>query len=335
MDVLELGAPLYVPANRRDLADIGNGSIPGVHTVIFCTEDSLLPQEVGPALHTLSAALRHCGGIPGKGGVPYRFIRPRNPEILRCLLEMEHIDAVQGFVLPKIDAATLDRWLPVLRAAPEHLLMPTLESADVFDPDRMRRLRDILYASPLRERIVALRFGGLDLLNLLGLRRSPRMTLYDTPVGHYLKQAIGVFVPAGFALAAPAFECFKASEVLARELELDVLHGLYAKTAVHPCQLKDIHAAYRVAPEDLKMARALLDPEMPAVFRMADRMCEKATHIGWARRILLRAERYGLHGVAEQVAPGQRRRGPARVIPFSEMRQGPSDGLARLVLDEK
>lgn len=315
MDVLGLGAPLYVPANRRDLAEIGNGEkIPGARTVIFCTEDSLLPEEVAPALSGLDAALRRCGGTPGADGVPYRFVRPRNPEVLRALLQMPGIDAAQGFVLPKFDAGSLDAWTAALEAAPGFRLMPTLETADVFDVERMRRLRDSLCASPLRERVLALRIGGLDLLNLLGLRRSARRTIHDTPVGHCIRQLIAVFAPAGFALTAPAFECFQASGVLARELELDVLNGLFGKTAVHPCQLAQIHAAYRVSPEDLDMARALLDPDRPAVFRLADRMCEKATHAAWARRVLLRAQVYGVR--AASVAVRGPRRGTARVIPF-------------------
>lgn len=334
LDVLGLGAPLYVPANRRDLAEIGNGErIPGARAVIFCTEDSLLPQEVDPALRGLDAALRQCGGTPGTDGVPYRFIRPRNPEVLRALLDMPGIDAVQGFVLPKFDAESLDAWFALLEAAPGFRLMPTLETAAAFDVERMRRLRDRLCASPLRERILALRIGGLDLLNLLGLRRSARRTIHDTPVGHCMRQLIAVFAPSGFALAAPAFECFQAPGVLARELELDVLNGLFAKTAVHPCQLAQIHAAYRVSSEDLDMARALLDPERPAVFRLADRMCEKATHGAWARRVLLRARVYGVRS-GTAVA----RRGPettARVIPFPRTVRRRSDAEPRATVDKE
>jgi citrate lyase beta subunit len=113
---------------------------------------------------------------------------------------------------------------------------------------------------------------------------------------------IAVFKPAGFELAASAYEGLDNPEVLALELSLDVDRGLFAKTAVHPCQLAIIVNYYRVEPEELEMAKAVTDPGRPAVFRWNGRMCEKAVHSNWANSILERATRFGVGRSSELLA---------------------------------
>ena len=297
MLTLMLGAPLYMPATRTNLLAAGNGTaIPEARTIIFCTEDAIQEADLPEALARLKETLprlEKCSAISGERPIPFRCIRPRNPETLKQLLALEGISSIHAFVLPKVSLETLDIWFSILEPHPEFRLMLTLESKEVFEPDAMRRLRDRLLTSPLHSRIICLRIGALDLLQLLGLRRSCSKTIYETPLGYSIRQLITIFGSAGFSLSAPAFECLSARDMLKEELELDVLNGLFCKTAIHPNQLAIIHDAYRVDCEDVEMAQALLAPEQPAVFAMHERMCEKATHSDWAKRILLRAKIYG------------------------------------------
>lgn len=295
---LKLGAPLYMPATRTDLAAIGNGrQIPQARTIIFCTEDAILEEELPQAIQQLRLSLPMLEGkqedSDGADAMPFRYIRPRSPKVLEQLLALDGIRSIHGFVLPKVTSANLPQWIKALEPHPEYRVMLSVETADVFEPDRMRRLRDEILSSCLRDRIICMRVGALDLLNLLGLRRSCSKSIYKTPVGQCIQCLITIFVPAGLPLSAPAFECLHDHSLLREELELDVLNGLFCKTALHPAQLPVIHAAYRVAPEELEMAQALFDPVRPAVFSMHGRMCEKATHIDWAGSILLRADIYG------------------------------------------
>ena len=287
-----------MPATREDLVAIGNGrALPEARTVIFCTEDAILESEVPLALERLKATLpaleKTSSATVGSCPVPFRCIRPRSPKVMRHILDMEGFGAVNAVVLPKVCSRTLSEWETLLLPYPDLGIMISLETADVFDSDSMRRLRDQMLGSPLRNRIICLRTGGLDLLNILALRRSCRRTIYDTPVGSCIKRLITLFVPAGFSLSAPAFECLNNHPMLREELEMDILNGLFCKTALHPDQLNIIHDAYRVAHKDRDMAEALLDPKRPAVFSMHGRMCEKATHQEWAGQILARAEIYG------------------------------------------
>jgi citrate lyase beta subunit len=142
--------------------------------------------------------------------------------------------------------------------------------------------------------VLAVRIGGNDLLNLLGVRRSSHRTIYETAVGPTIAMLAGTFLPYGLPLTAPVFEGLAHPEVLLEEVERDLAHGLVGKTAVHPAQVSLIESAYAVRAEELEMTDQLLDPQGPAVFRMHDAMCEEATHVRWAESVRARARLFGV-----------------------------------------
>lgn len=290
MTHLRLGASLYVPATRDDLAEIGNGvKYPSLRSVIFCTEDAIRADQLEPAIRKLGEVLPRLKPAP-----LLRFIRVRNAHVLGQLLALPGVHNVDGFVLPKTTRHTLRDYLELLSPRDPFLLMPTLETAEAFDAREMAAFREMISDEAVRGRILALRIGGNDLLHLLGVRRSPRRTIYDTALGPVISMLATTFLPHGFALTAPVFEGLAHTEVLQDEVRRDLDHGLLGKTAVHPDQIAQIEAMYAVEREDLDMARAVLDPEVPAVFRMHEVMCEEATHSRWARAILERAEVFGV-----------------------------------------
>lgn len=318
MSALELGASLYVPASRRDLLAIANGlRHPALRSVIFCTEDSIREDELELALEHLAAVLPLFAPRPRTR----RFIRVRNAGVLRRALALPGIERVDGFVLPKVTRHNLPAYLAELEGT-RFLVMPTLETAEAFDQAEMRHLRQLLLADTVQPRVLALRIGGNDLLNLLGVRRSPRRTIYDTAVGHTIAMLAGTFRPHGLPLTAPVFEGLAHPDVLLAEVEQDLAHGLFGKTAVHPEQVSLIESAYAVSPEELEMAEHVLARGAPAVFRMHDTMCEEATHARWAALVRARAELYGLTGGAQpaQLATGTRARhaGARRRVGSSE-----------------
>jgi citrate lyase beta subunit len=289
MKSIKYGATMYAPATRTDLADIANGlKIPALKTVVFCTEDSISQAELPLALFNITQTLPRLEPLP-----IYRFIRPRNLECLKTILAMPHIERITGFVIPKADLTTLPEYLKVFESHDHFEIMPTLETKLAFDLIESLRLRDYLAQSPLASRITVLRLGALDLLGILSLRRDLTAVIYETPIGHAIDQLITVFRPANFALSAPPFEGIDHQETLLLELSLDVNRALFAKTCVHPSQVALIHEAYKAQPDELEMAKAILSPENPAVFKMDGRMCEKAVHTNWATTVLERAEVFG------------------------------------------
>lgn len=287
---LALGASLYAPATRPDLLAVASGQrLPGVRSVILCTEDSVREEHVEAALDTLAATLRRLGP---EG--PLLFIRPRTTEVLARLLALPGIDRVRGFVLPKATPQSVQAAAALLRPGSAHVLMPTLETAEVFDSQAMIALRRLLSEPELRSRILALRIGGNDLLNLLALRRRPGRTLYDTALGPVVASLVTTFRPHGFALTAPVFEDFGDVDTLRAEVRRDLEHGLIGKTAIHPAQVAPIEREYRVTRSEVAMARRVLDENALAVFQIERVMCEPATHTAWARQILAQEALYGL-----------------------------------------
>jgi citrate lyase beta subunit len=288
-----LGAPLYMPAHRRDLIDCANGEkIPQLRSMIFCTEDALAESEVESGLRHLGLCLQGFKPSP----YLYRFIRVRNPGVLAQLLALPHIDNIDGFVLPKFDLSVMPDYFEQLQGT-AFKIMPTLETKTVFDTGAMIELRQALLKHDLLEHIIMLRIGGNDLMSLLGIRRQRNLTLYETPIGHVISQLITLFKPHGFSLAAPVFEYLDDVTTLKREINQDLAYGLIGKTAIHPAQISTIEMAYSVTREDYDMAIRLVDENAPAVFKMHNAMCEVATHLNWAQDILKRQQHFGIREV--------------------------------------
>lgn len=288
MNPIQLGASLYVPATRRDLVEIANGRKKfTLRSVIFCTEDSVSEEDLPYALDRLSESLPDF-----QANHQLRFIRVRNPDVFQKILTMDGIEAVDGFVLPKVEVDVLEDYLGCLPRDHSFHWMMTLETAQVFELDRLVALRERLMA--IRNQVLTLRIGGNDLLNLLSLRRMPGRLIYETPLCHTIAQLVTLFRSRGFNLTSPVYDYIHDEETLVRETRMDLEYGLFGKTAIHPSQVEVIERCYRVVPQDLAMAEAILSESAPAVFRVNNAMCEPATHRQWAERIVLRAEYYGV-----------------------------------------
>jgi citrate lyase beta subunit len=285
-----LGAPLYMPGNRRDIIEIANGEkYPMLRAMIFCTEDAVSQSDVYSCLRHLGLCLQGFRSSSKR----FRFIRARNPEILARLLELPDIEKVDGFVLPKFNISNFNAYMDQLQGT-NFYVMPTLETRDVFDPQAMIELRQAMLASESLDRILMLRIGGNDLMSLLGIRRPRTLTLYDTPLGHVIAQLVTQFKPYGFALSAPVYEYLDDSATLQTEIQLDLAHGLIGKTAIHPSQIALIESAYAVEKEDYEMALSLTEQSAPAVFKMHNAMCEVSTHRQWGVELLNRHRYYGV-----------------------------------------
>ncbi len=285
-----LGAPLYMPAHRHDLIEIANGEKnQQLRSMIFCTEDAVAHTELESSLRHLGLCLQGFRSHSPR----FRYIRARNPEVLARLLDLPHIEKIDGFVLPKFNLQVFDAYFDQLKNT-GFKVMPTLETREVFDHSAMIELRAALLDQQIYQQIAMLRIGGNDLMNILGIRRPRHLTVYDTPLGHLIAQLVTIFKPYGFALSAPVFEFLAEERLLLKEIQLDLAHGLIGKTAIHPSQIPIIEGHYSVAMDDFEMAESLLQQDVPAIFKMHDTMCEVATHRNWAENIRHRHQCYGL-----------------------------------------
>ncbi len=282
-----LGATLYMPATRPDLRDLLEGrKKPGLRSLVLCTEDAMHPNALPRAFANLREVLP---GLSNRG--PLRFIRPRDPDVLDQVLGIPGTENLHGVSLPKLDESNIDDYLRILSRAPWLTIMPIVETDIAFSLDGLARLRSRL--DRVRDRILCLRIGGNDLLQLLGMKRPADTTAYETPLRLAIDNMIVAFRPYGYDVSAPVFEHIDRPDVLAREIVLDVAHGLFAKTAIHPNQIGMIESGYAVTPRDADLAEAILDPHAAAVFQFAGQMAEPATHARWAETTLSRLAVYG------------------------------------------
>jgi citrate lyase beta subunit len=261
-----------------------------LRSLIFCTEDAVADGELSYALFNLSLALQQMVERPGMD----RFVRVRNPDIMKRVIDMPGAHKLTGFVLPKTTRYNFESYFRQVRKT-SYQLMPTLETAEVFDETEMRLFRQSIEAPGVRDHILALRIGGNDLLALLGIRRPRSMTIYRTPLGPVISRLVTTFLPYGFAMTAPVFEHLDNPALLAQEMEEDIAHGLVGKTAIHPSQVALIEQHYRVHRSDVETALRIMDSASPAVFKMHDSMCEVATHRTWAHGVVEQARVFGIH----------------------------------------
>lgn len=299
-----LGATLYMPATRTDIADvILHNKIAGLRSLVICLEDAVSEADIPLARRQLRVLLTQLAAEKQRQGNahwPLIFVRPRDSVMGAELTADWDLSAVDGLVLPKFTLESLPLWWAMVKET--HLcMMPTLETENVFDVHQMSALADTLIQHPCRSRIIALRIGGNDLMNGISLRRSRDFTLYDTPMGYVIKMLVAVFASRDFSLTAPVCEHIDDQTMMERELALDMLHGLVGKTAIHPNQIGKIEAALMVSASDHADALRILNSSQ-AVFKSQGAMCEPATHRRWASAILARAQVYGIAGDKTQDA---------------------------------
>ncbi len=290
IDPLQLGATMYVPVIHPLVTKIVTGErYPQLRSVVLCLEDALHHDDVSQGLNVVRDLLSNDDNDMSEG--PLVFVRPRDLTMAKEIAGFDGIGKIDGFVVPKLDIATLPHWVNLAHQA-DILLMPTLENAWVFDAVAVSHFAKTL-AQTAENRILALRIGGNDLLSHLALRRVRGQTLYNGPLAGCLSQLMCSLSGNGFALTAPVFDITDDPETLTRECMQDVNFGFVGKTAIHPCQIEIIQQCFAVTESMLDDARQVLDTSAPAVFKRDGAMLEPATHRAWATRTLARADIYG------------------------------------------
>ncbi|MEY8800257.1 HpcH/HpaI aldolase/citrate lyase family protein [Leisingera sp. XS_AS12] len=289
-----LGATLYMPATNPHAKRVFAGEdLNGAGSVVICLEDALHENDVERGLNGLRSHLKTRSENGARHQKTMVFVRPRNLGMAHLISEMEGFSTVSGMIVPKMTLKSGPGWFELARDH-ETLIMPTLETAEYFDPGYVSSVAD-MFASEGLDRVMAVRLGGNDLLNCLGLRRTPGMTSYEGPLSYVLSMMGSQMMARGLPVAAPVFDIIHDTKTLIREVEQDVLRGFIGKTAIHPSQIGIIHEMLKVSREDLHMAKAILDDASAAVFQIHGVMCEPATHSLWARRILSRAKTWGVY----------------------------------------
>ena len=287
---------MYVPSTHPELKAIASGEkFQVLRSVIFCTEDAIHEKDVPAGLKNIESAMSEVN-VTNQAAL-LRFVRVRNINVLKQLRAINGAEKLTGVVIPKVTSKNAREYLELIEGTAWQVML-TLETAETFDRNDNETLKEILLEERFRPKILSLRIGGNDLLNVLHLRRPRMRTAYESPLRPLIDQLVLMFKPAGFNLSAPVYEYMDEPAVLSREVEEDLIHGLFGKTVIHPNQIATVEAQYRVSKSEVAMAHAILASDAPAVFKMNGSMCEPATHRNWANLILSRAKLYGEHDAA-------------------------------------
>ena len=287
-----LAPMLYVPADRTDLCEVLSGKQDyGVCSIALCLEDAVRPDNRKSAAIALGQTLNKIGSIPRP-----IFIRPADAKALEWILEHLPMNRIAGFILPKATVNSIHLWVEMSLGM--HTIIPIMETREALDPVGRRELAQACLSHS--SQIPGARIGANDIFSLLGgLRRPSGRTVYETPVGRVIDGLLEAFYSQGVKLSAPVCDRISEFATLEREIKEDIHRGLFAKTAIHPSQVKVIWKSYEPYPDELEDARRILEPDAPAVFSSNGDMLEPSCHAEWARRLI---GRNALYRVASEEA---------------------------------
>jgi citrate lyase beta subunit len=253
-----LGATLYSPANRSDLAkSVVKQTERGCLSTVLCLEDSIPDGDVKTAETNLLAALEELGSLPDRNrSLPLLFIRCRTPEQLLDVGRRAgaSLDVVTGFVLPKFenetgrgraflealqllniesgragppvvtDGATTPHSGAVKRREVAPLrAMPIIEDKLMTHRETRHRALDNALAliNTFRDLVLCVRIGATDMSSTFGLRRSRDLTIYHVNVvANVIGDIVNIFgrTDDGWVITGPVWEHFANKERVLRPL---------------------------------------------------------------------------------------------------------------------
>lgn len=309
-----VGALLYCPANKKDIADsILSEKFGSGFSLALCLEDTIHDSFVEEAEHILQQSIRqiHSGCQSQSFYLPKIFIRVRNPGQITRLTKAfgGSIEILTGFIVPKFTTANADSYIQAVitaneTASKELYMMPIYENAALIDlrtrTDILYRLKDSL--ALIEDRVLNIRVGGNDLCHIFGFRRHADESIHRIrPVANLFADIITVY-GADYVVSGPVWEYYSGpgwESGLREEIADDKLCGFIGKTVIHPKQIPVVKEACKVSRDDLNDARAILNWNLRSDSFVSgnpsgERMNEYKTHSNWARKILFMAKTYGV-----------------------------------------
>jgi citrate lyase beta subunit len=204
----------------------------------------------------------------------------------------------------------------------------------IYRESRLETLLDISsLLKEYRDYVLNVRIGATDFSSLFGLRRSQDNTIYDIGViRDCMADIVNVFgrMDNHYVISGPVWEYFKSDRVfkpqlrqtpfeesmgrdgrllrmaflndyvdgLIREVAMDKENGMIGKTIIHPTHIKPVQAMYVVTHEEYMDALHIMENghgELGVMkSRYSNKMNEIKPHMTWARRIMIRADIYGV-----------------------------------------
>ena len=307
-----VGALLYCPANKKDLADaIIHEKFDQPFSLALCLEDTIGDAHVAEAEQILLASVQKIyeQSQEQEFYLPKLFIRVRNvAQILRLSNAFGASGKIiTGFIVPKFSTANAADYIQAITEVNNKYriyMMPIYESADIIDPrsriDLLYTLKDML--SRVEELVLNIRVGGNDLCHIFGFRRHADESIHKIrPIADIFSDIVTVY-GMDYVISGPVWEYYSGEgweSGLRQELADDRLCGFTGKTVIHPNQISVVNDGYRVSASDLADAKSILNWDTDAHSLVSgsaekERMNEFKTHSNWAQKVLFLAETFGV-----------------------------------------
>jgi citrate lyase beta subunit len=314
-----IGANMYMPATQKNIfKKLVNNEYHDVGAITLCMEDAIeenmVPQAQVSALELLDNLHDMLLEKPNMN-LPLIFIRVRNVQQFRAfskMLNINHLKVLTGFNFPKFNSVNGEEYFSILKklsVSNNEILygMPIIEDEDVIYKEtrfiELEKIQKILLNYP--EYVLNIRVGGTDFSSQYGLRRDVENTIYDVKVvADCLKDIINFFLrkTCDYVVSGPVWEYFswdknsKEIKGLEKELELDIQNGFQGKTIIHPSQINVVNEKYIVKYDEYMDAVNIYNSD-GGVFKgsAGNRMNEVSPHKNWAKKILARADIFGVY----------------------------------------
>lgn len=320
-----IGANLYMPATQESILEklIGN-KFNNLGAITLCLEDSIVESMVGAAqqsvLNLLNALSRYCYKNNDQN-LPLIFLRVRGLEQFSefsKMLTKEHVRVLCGFTFPKFNSGNAMQYFAILESLSNRFQEPIYGIPILEDPlvmyketryNELEKIQTVL--AECNEYVLNLRVGGTDFSSVFGLRRDVATTIYDlVVVQDCLKDILNYFLryQCGYVISGPVWEHYSWNENspeiqgLKKELYLDIQNGFHGKTIIHPSQIDIVNKAYIVNYEDFQDAKNILASDGGVKASVGgNRMNEANPHKNWAKKILAKAEIYGVADINTKI----------------------------------
>ncbi|MCM1988289.1 HpcH/HpaI aldolase/citrate lyase family protein [Oceanirhabdus seepicola] len=315
--VYSIGALLYTSALREDLLNsLINLRFQNCNSVAICLEDATDSNNILNAEKNVFKFFKEVHRLQKKDNtfiernLPLIFLRVKNPQQLKKILENYPLDCLCGFIVPKISIDNCNLYFPLVddfnKANNKKLfVLPVLESKSIaYKETRLEELIKLKnYFDKYKDLILNIRIGATDLSGILGIRRNKEHTIYDVGVvSDCIYDIINVFKRDEYVISGPVYEYFNNSKIFQpstfiKEIKLDITNGLTGKTVIHPKQVFSVNASLVVSKEEYSDAIDIVTSNEDGVIRSTyrNKMNEIKPHTIWATNILKRAKIMGVY----------------------------------------
>ena len=287
IDVLDLGATLYVPGTKPDFSKFLQKN-QHLKSIIIDTEDSIHAIDIPLAEKNIEMELNRLSEL--KYEKPFIFLRVKDAAHFKKIKNHTISTLIDGYVLPKYNYLTAPAYNKYIQN--DDVVMPIIEN-EILDVSKLDE--SFFQISEIKEQVLCARVGITDIFNLFSLRRPKDMSIYSHPIGARIITDILIRTNnLNLNLSGPVFESYASSsnKILIEEVKTEVRMGIYTKSTIHPSQILHIEEQYKVHKEDLESAK-MLTSKSTSVFGHKKVMQEIATHLKWAQNIIKRADVYG------------------------------------------